>query len=66
MTPQFKIEVGVIVSSWIALFFAKLIPLIPQLQVMAILLAIISTGLTILLNIPKIIKLIKNLFRNFK
>jgi hypothetical protein len=59
MTPEFKNELLMTLSAWVLLFFAKLVPFIPQLQVIAILLAIFSTFVTILLNIPKLIKIIK-------
>lgn len=47
--------------TWGLLFFNKMIQFIPELQVIALFLAIFSTFITILLNIPKLIKFFKNL-----
>lgn len=48
--------------TWGLLFFNKMIQFIPELQVIALFLAIFSTFITIILNIPKLVKFIKNIF----
>lgn len=60
ITPEFKLEIGGVFGAWILLYITKVIPLLPQLQVVAVCLAILSTCITLVLNIPKIVELIKS------
>lgn len=59
MTPELKTELGVSVSAWIFIVISKLINLLPEFQLLAVFMAIISTFITIVINLPKFVEVIK-------
>lgn len=63
MTPELKTEIGISLISWVFIIISKLANLLPELQVVAILFAILSTSITILINLPKFVQTIKKLFK---
>jgi hypothetical protein len=50
-------------ATWILLIFSKLIEFMPHLQVVAVLLAIMCSFVTLVLNVPKIVKMIEKLWK---
>ncbi len=63
MTPEFKTELGISLSAWLFIGVSKLINLLPEFQLVAVFLAIISTFITIVINLPKLIQTIKQRFK---
>lgn len=62
MTQELKTEIGISLISWVFIIISKLVNLLPELQVVAVLFAILSTSITILINLPKFVQTIKKLF----
>jgi len=63
MTQELKTEIGISLISWVFIIISKLANLLPELQVVAILFVILSTSITILINLPKFVQTIKKLFK---
>lgn len=63
MTQELKTEIGISLISWVFIIISKLVNLLPELQVVAILFVILSTSITILINLPKFVQTIKKLFK---
>jgi len=63
ITQEVKFEFGIAITSWIFLILSKVANLLPEFQAVAVLLAILSSFITILINLPKLIFIIKKLFR---
>jgi hypothetical protein len=63
ITQEVKFEFGIAITSWIFLILSKVADLLPEFQAVAVLLAILSSFITILINLPKLILIIKKLFR---
>lgn len=63
MTQELKSEFGVALVSWIFLLISKMAHWLPELQVFAVFLAIISSLISIILGLPKVFVLIKKLLK---
>jgi hypothetical protein len=63
MTPEFKTELGISLSAWLFIFISKLVNLLPEFQLLAVFLAIVSTFITIIINLPQLIQTIKQRFK---
>lgn len=63
MAPELKTELGISLSAWVFIVVSKLINLIPEFQLVAVWMAILSTLITIVVNLPKFIQVIKKLFK---
>jgi hypothetical protein len=63
ITQEFKFEFGIAITSWVFLFLSKVADLLPEFQALAVLLAILSSFVTIMINLPKLIFIIKKLFK---
>lgn len=63
MTQELKSEFGVALVSWIFLLISKMAHFLPELQVFAVFLAIVSSLISITLGLPKVITLIKKLLK---
>lgn len=63
MTPEFKTELSISFLAWLFIGISKLINLLPEFQLVAVCMAILSTFVTIVVNLPKFVQIIKNLFK---
>ena len=63
MTQELKSEFGVALVSWIFLLISKMAHFLPELQVFAVFLAIVSSLISIILGLPKVFVLIKKFFK---
>jgi hypothetical protein len=63
MTPEFRTELGISLSAWLFIFISKLVNLLPEFQLLAVFLAIVSTFITIVINLPQLIQTIKKRFK---
>jgi hypothetical protein len=63
ITQEVKFEFGIAITSWFFLILSKVANLLPEFQAVAVLLAILSSFITILINLPKLVFIIKKLFR---
>lgn len=63
ITQEVKFEFGIAITSWIFLILSKVADLLPEFQALAVLLAILSSFVTILINLPKLVFIVKKLFR---
>jgi hypothetical protein len=63
ITQEVKFEFGIAITSWIFLILSKVADLLPEFQAVAVLLAILSSFITILINLPKLVFIVKKLFR---
>ena len=59
MTPELKTELGVSFLAWLFIGISKLINLLPEFQLVAVFMAILSTFITIVINLPKFVEVIK-------
>lgn len=59
MTPELKTELGVSLIAWLFIVVSKLIDLLPEFQLVAVFMAILSTFITIVINLPKFVQVIK-------
>ena len=63
MTQDVKSEFGIALVSWVFVLISKMVELLPELQIFAVFLAIISSFISIVIGLPKAIAVIKKLFR---
>jgi hypothetical protein len=63
ITQEVKFEFGIAITSWIFLILSKVADLLPEFQAVAVLLAILSSFITILINLPKLVFIVKKLFK---
>ena len=63
MTQDVKSEFGIALVSWVFVLISKMVELLPELQIFAVFLAIISSFISIVIGLPKAISTIKKLFR---
>jgi hypothetical protein len=63
MTQDVKSEFGIALVSWVFVLISKMVELLPELQIFAVFLAIISSFISIVIGLPKAIATIKKLFR---
>jgi len=63
MTHELKSEFGVALVSWVFLLISKMAHFLPELQVFAIFLAIISSLISITIGLPKAIAAIKKILK---
>lgn len=59
MTPELKTELGISLIAWLFIGVSKLINLLPEFQLVAVFMAILSTFITIVINLPKFVQVIK-------
>ena len=59
MTPELRTEIGVSLIAWLFIVVSKLIDLLPEFQLVAVFMAILSTFITIVINLPKFVEVIK-------
>ena len=59
MTPELRTEIGVSLIAWLFIVVSKLIDLLPEFQLVAVFMAILSTFITIVINLPKFVEIIK-------
>lgn len=59
MTPELKTELGVSLIAWLFIVVSKLIDLLPEFQLVAVFMAMLSTFITIVINLPKFVEVIK-------
>jgi hypothetical protein len=63
MTHELKSEFGVALVSWVFLLISKMAHFLPELQVFAIFLAIVSSLISITIGLPKAIAAIKKILK---
>jgi hypothetical protein len=63
MTPEFRTDLGISLSAWLFIGVSKIINLLPEFQLVAVFMAIVSTFVTIVVNLPKFVQIIKKLFK---
>jgi hypothetical protein len=63
MTPELRAELSISFLAWLFIGVSKIINLLPEFQLIAVFMAIVSTFVTIVVNLPKFVQIIKKLFK---